>query len=494
MKRKNKNITLSAFATFYIGIPIRLTSLPYVITLLLSLSVINMQAQEVVKTLSQEQVIAIVKKYHPVAKQADIFIQKAKADVTTAQSGFDPLLYNSYAQKTFDGSQYYTYNQPSLIIPTWFGVEVSAGLEYLSGSRTNPEKTQGRTSYIGISIPLAKNLLMDKRRAALQTAKIYQQASSIEKKNMLNNLLLETTKAYWYWVQYYQVYQILNEAVIVNEKRAGLIKTAFRLGDRPAIDTTEALTQLQSFQVMLDAAFLNFQNAGLALAVHLWTENNQPASLPEDVIPADVLQLQNAAKAPLPVLTELLEVARKNHPALLLYNYKLDALSIEKKLKFQNLLPTANFKYNQLGKGYNLAKTIGTGPLFENNFQYGISLGIPLRLSEGRGEYQKAKLKITETKLDQNLKLVEVENKIKSFFNELSHLKGQITIQEQAWKNYMTLQRGEEIRFQGGESSLFLINVRENKALESLQKLQELRAKYLIAATSLQWAAGNLFN
>ena len=56
----------------------------------------------------------------------------------------------------------------------------------------------------------------------------------------------------------------------------------------------------------------------------------------------------------------------------------------------------------------------------------------------------------------------------------------------------MTLQRGEEIRFQAGESSLFLINARENKALEALQKLQELKAKFFKTENMLQWAAGNL--
>jgi outer membrane protein TolC len=489
------NLVGESLTSFFRTLPNKTKTMRrYIIAFIVLTVSIKMHGQEAIKTLSIQQVTEIVKRYHPVAKQADIFIEKAKADVTVAKGGFDPLLYNSNAQKTFDGTSYYNYNRPELTIPTWFGVEVSAGLEYLSGNRTNPEETQGRTSYIGVSIPLAKNLLMDKRRAALQTAKIFQQASAIEKRDILNDLILEATKAYWYWVQHYLVYQILNDAVAVNEKRVGLVKTSFRLGDRPAIDTTEALTQLQSYQVMKDAALLNFQNVGLELSVHLWTANGQPAQLPVEVIPEDVPVLQAASKGALPILNEILDVARKNHPALLLYNYKLDALSIEKKLKFQNLLPTANFKYNQLGKGYNLIKTAGTGPLFENNFQYGISLGIPLRLSEGRGEYQKAKLKINETKLDQDLKLVQIENKIKSYFNEISNLKGQINTQEQAWRNYMALQRGEEIRFQGGESSLFLVNVRENKALESLQKLQELRAKYLIAVNSLQWAAGNLFN
>lgn len=132
-------------------------------------------------TLSATQVMSIVKRYHPVARIADINIDMAKADITVARGQFDPQLYSSNAQKTFDGTDYYNYNRPELNIPTWFGVNISTGLEYLSGSRTDPQETAGKTSYFGVTVPLAKNLLMDKRRAALQTAKIYKDASLVEK-------------------------------------------------------------------------------------------------------------------------------------------------------------------------------------------------------------------------------------------------------------------------------------------------------------------------
>lgn len=462
------------------------------IVLLVSLYVVQpLQAQDTLRTLSVKQLMDIVKQYHPVAKQASILIEKAKADITIARGGFDPLLYNNTSQKTFDGIDYYKYNRPELTIPTWFGVEVSAGLENLSGSRTDPTETSGETSFFGITVPLAKNLIMDKRRAALQTAKIFRQATEMERRSILNNLLLDAMKSYWYWMQHYQVYQILNDAVLVNEKRVALVKTGFRLGDRPAIDTTEAITQLQNFQVLRENAWMEFQNAGLELSVFLWSANDKPFELPPDITPIDDAALQTISKASLPVLNELLDAASKNHPELLLYNFKLDALQVEKKLKFQELLPTLNFRYNQLGKGYDILKTV-TAPLFENNFQYGISFGIPLRLSEGRGEFRKAKLKITETQLSQNLKQVQVENKVKSYFNELVALKKQVAVQEKAYENFLRLQRAEETRFQIGESSLFLVNARENKTLEALQKLQELRTKYLVTVNALQWAAGLL--
>lgn len=453
---------------------------------------VSVKGQDSLKTLSAKQVMEIVKQFHPVAKQADIFIEKAKADVTIAKGLFDPVFKNESAQKTFDGIDYYYYNRPELSIPTWFGVEVSAGVEYLSGNRTDPMDTKGETSYFGISVPLAKNLLMDKRRAALQTAKIFREASNVEKRNLLNNLLMDVMKTYWSWVQQYQVYKIITDAVKVNEKRVELVNMAFRLGDRPAIDTTEALTQLQNFELLKSQAWLDFQNTGLELSVYLWTVNVEPYNLPVNVIPNEDLQLSSIAAASIPELNSLLDAARKNHPELVIYNYKLDVLGVEKRLKFQELLPTVNFRYNQLGKGYDVLKT-ATGPLFENNYQYGLSFGIPLRLSQGRGEYRKAKLKITETQLQQNQKQWQIENKVKSYYNELITLKSQVALQEKAYNNFMLLQRGEEIRFQAGESSLFLINARENKTLEALQKLQELKTKYFKTENTLQWAAGQLW-
>ena len=448
-------------------------------------------ANDSLKTLSEQQVFEIVKQFHPLAKQADINIEKAKADITSARGMFDPLLSAKLSNKTFGGIEYYNHFQPELKIPTWYGIEINAGLENLRGNRINPEETIGKTSYAGLTIPLAKNLLMDKRRAALRQAKIFRQMSEVEKQTILNDLMLEAMNAYWQWVKQYEVMNVLANAVTVNEKRFELVKISYRQGDRPAIDTTEALVQLQSFKLLLSESQLDFQNAGLELSVFLWNKNTDPVTLPSSVVPDSGWKKTGIPETVLPVLEDILKSARNNHPDLLQYNFKLEALSVEKKLKFQELLPLVNFRYNQLGKGYDVAKTT-IAPLFENNFQYGINFGIPLRLSEGRGEYRKVKLKIQEADLQRSQKLVLVENKVRSYHNELLTLRSQVFLQQQQYNNYVTLQRGEETRFFNGESSLFLVNNRENKALEALQKLVELETKYFKTLNSLYWAGGQL--
>lgn len=54
------------------------------------------------------------------------------------------------------------------------------------------------------------------------------------------------------------------------------------------------------------------------------------------------------------------------------------------------------------------------------------------------------------------------------------------------------LQKGEETRFLNGESSLFLINSREQKTLEAKQKWVELQAKNQKSLVDIKWSAGML--
>ena len=117
---------------------------------------------------------------------------------------------------------------------------------------------------------------------------------------------------------------------------------------------------------------------------------------------------------------------------------------------------------------------------------------MPLRFSQGRGEYKNAKQKIAETKLGQNQKQLQIAIKIKSYFNEFETIKKQVSLQSEAYNNYQRLVRAEEKRLLNGESSLFIINSRETKALDALEKLIALKTKYYKAVYSLQWSAGLL--
>ena len=242
---------------------------------------------------------------------------------------------------------------------------------------------------------------------------------------------------------------------------------------------------------MASEAQYRWLSAGLELSNFLWLENEQPFELPTTVIPDTSWNFLNINEYPVPALEDALLSARNNHPKIETINQKLQVLEAESRLKFQSLLPTLNFNYNFLNKGYEPWKGIGQN-VFENNYKYGVEFGLPLLLRQGRGDYKGAKIKIQSTDLQRKQSILEIENKVRDYFNQIVTLRKQVKIYEDAYENYVRLLSAEEMKFSIGESSLFLLNSRENKVLETKQKLLEVKTKFFKSLVALQWAAGTL--
>lgn len=456
------------------------------------LVILTVQINTDAQTLSENELIQIVKKYHPIALQAKNLIEQAKTDKTEARGAFDPLFQSSTSRKDLSGNTYYNYQNIALNIPTWYGIEFNAGIENVAGNQVDPQKTFNSSSYVGVSFSVIKNIVIDKRRAALEQSKILLSQSEAERKLALNNILYEAISQYWQWVQAYREWNIVNDVIAINQQRIKYTKEVIKIGERPAIDSIEAITQLQYYLSLQNELYTQMQNAFIQLSSYTWKENGVAYNLPENIIPATPSFNMNQVENDLPIQEELIQEVVNNHPELEIYQTKFKFLEIDKRLKFQELLPDVKVKYNQLGKNYFLNETLGQIPL-EKNYQYAVSFAMPLRLSQARANYTQAKLKIEYTKFQQNNKQRFLENKIREQFNILTQLKNQMSIQQNLYENLNLLLIGEQARFETGESSLFLINSREQKKIETLQKLNATIAKFYKQKTALHWASGVLW-
>jgi outer membrane protein TolC len=449
------------------------------------LSCLSANAQQK-ELFSAENFIQQVKQYHPVARQANLVRERAAADLLSARGGFDPGFELNSSSKTLDGVSYYQYTNPELKIPTRIGVNLKAGYENSSGQYLNPEITNGVASYMGIEVPLLNGLLTDKKRTVLQQAKIYQQQSEQERLAMINDLLFNAYTTYWEWTGAYKLYQVYNSYLEVADKRNRLVVISFNNGDRAMADTIEAYAQLQNFRLLQAEALLELNKKTLDLSFFLWTANGEPYLLPPGYLP-DTSQFSKWI--PLPDTTQLIVDAEFNHPLLKTNQYKLRVLEAERKLKFQNLLPVVNLQANLLSSDYFQYKNF-TSYYLENNYKLGVNVKVPLLFRQGRGEYKNIKLKIKDTDLELAKKTWEIKNKIRRYFTEIIQFQIQLQTANEMSKAYIVLLRTEELKFSQGESSLFLINTRENKTLEMQQKIIELQMKYMKAGYAIQWASG----
>ncbi len=412
----------------------------------------------------------------------------AASEIQKAKGNFDPILEAKNGSKTIDGIDYYTENSVKLGIPTWYGVDFNSSYNNIAGQKLNNSDTKGGLTQIGINVPLAKNLLYDKRRALLDQAKYAQQMTLAEQQLMTNQLLLDAENCYWEWVKQYELFLIQKQAVEVNKQRLKLIRRTFEFGERSAIDTTEAESQLLSFELQLEDARLKFVKNTQQLSLYLWTENNQAYDVIQMIVPSDKLSSSIAYVDYPALLMELKSQALQQHAAMQYYYQKKNILESERKLKQQSLLPKIDFNYNFVNKQKYQSDYF---PLFQNNYQYGLKFELALFLREARADYQMTKSKILQNKLDIDFKRQELTVKIANYQSETLNYSKQIKNSEQNILNYRRLLYAEETRYESGESSLFLINARESKLLESEIKLLELRLKFLNSYNQLKWLNKN---
>ncbi len=449
-------------------------------------------AQDSTKTFSQENLFWYLVNYHPISKQASIQIKIGENEVRKANGQLDPTLFSNLNQKQFNQQEYYSLFSGGLRVPTWYGVDFRTGYEQNQGVNINPENKTSANGlvYFGVSVPIGQGLFIDKRRASIRQAELYAESTFIEQELMLNTLFYEATIKYIEWVNYFNQMQLYQNALALANDRFAGVKQSFVGGDVPAIDTLEAFILVQVREVNLNQAKLNYQNATLELSNFLWFENNTPLEITAQLTPPSLDKLAPHKSVTTDTLNSILSNLKINHPQLLWYDLKVQQLEVEQRWNEEQLKPTLNLKYNLLNE------PIG-GDVFSgfstNNYTFGIDFSIPIFLRESRGRLNITKLNIQETKLEVDLKYLELSNKITSYHNEILALEQQIQLFNTIVSNYFNLLEAEKQKFFMGESSMFLINSREAAYIQAAIKLIELNVKYQSAVAEFKFASATWF-
>lgn len=422
---------------------------------------------------------------HPMAKQAQIQIEKGLANLLEAKGAFDPQLSSSWKTKLFDDKRYYNIFENELEVPTRLGFSLVAGYENNDGTFLDPEQTTTNNGLwsIGIEANLLQGFVIDSRRAMLQQAEIYQTISANDQQIMLNKLLLNASAAYLNWLVTVEVQSIIEESIQLGEDYFEATKSAFQNGDKPAIDTLEASLIIQDRRNLLLDNTILLNNARQMLENFLW-EDDAPIGLRDQVLPDTNFTVQTQPENQLRYPISLSQI-----PELQNMTLKLDQLSIERRLKVDKLKPKLSLNYHPLLR----TNANDYTPRFErDNYRWGVKFSTPLRWRATRGAIQKTELKIQETQLKLTNKENEIQNKIDASIAKLEALNDQLTLQQQNVTNYLALLDAERTRFEFGESSVFLMNKREQKYLEGRIKLAQIRVKIDLATIEFLFYTNNL--
>lgn len=432
-------------------------------------------------TLSFEEYIGYVKQYHPIVKQAELVSQTGEATVLKARGGFDPKLEIDYNTKEFKGTEYYDLLNSTFTVPTWFGAELKANFERNTGDFLNAQNIVPDDGLFaaGLSLPIAQGLLINERMASLRKAKLFREQTNAEQDILVNAVLFEASIAYFDWLQSFSKMQVYQDFKKNAEVRFQGIRSSALAGDIPAIDTVEAKITVQNRNLQLEQARIQLLKSSLQVSNYLWIGSNIPMQLRENVIPVSVEE--NQIDSTLRIDNIFMEDFNiMEHPKVKALSLKVESLNVERRLKRNNLLPIVNLEYNFITAQPEIARSFNS-----REYKAGLYFRFPLFLRKERGD-----LKLVTFKMqDQNYELLatqlELTNKITAIYTQIQSLEEQKRLISDIVEDYAVLLKAEERKFSFGESSVFLINSRENKLIDARLKRIETWNKYYEAKAKL---------
>ena len=238
----------------------------------------------------------------------------------------------------------------------------------------------------------------------------------------------------------------------------------------------------------------DFENAGLELSNFLWSEELIPLEVTSFFRPENLISdwtFSNEERADL-----INNSWMPTHPNLQSIEVKQRQLEVKERLKKEALKPRLNLNYNFLADGFDFSSDMSEGSefraFFGENYKWGVEFNYPLFLRKARGGLEQIRLEQLETKYKFQNKQLELQNKVRVVLQQLDLASEQVVVQVNILRNYQTLLEAENEKFRIGESSVFLLNSREQKLIETELKLAKLRAEYQKLRQKSDWARGQL--
>jgi outer membrane protein TolC len=426
-------------------------------------------------------------KNNPLARRADNEKKYAELQLKAARGSYDPFLSGSYGHKQFNGSNYFTALNGEIKQPVFTNQYLKIGYDFASGSNINPElstPSQG-LPYLGVEVGILQGLAIDKRRADVLKSRAYLNYYTAEQQIQLNNLLYESSQRYFEWLFSAKQIALNNYFMDAARKRLEGIEALAALGERATVDTVEAAIFYQTRLLDLQNAIMENQKSTNDLSGFIW-QNNMASQIGNNYLALDSLEIyyEKAKNA----LNENLNVSDAQNPILSKYVAYQKVLDTDVRLKKEMIKPVLNLNYNFLSNS-----AVAYNPAFSNNnYKWGLNLSFPLLLRNPTNEYKMSKVISDNNSQELRNKNNEINFKVNAMRQTISILAQQLVNAERSVNYSKLLLDAEKLKFQNGESSLFMLNTRENKLLEAELKLAEYKLKFIKSVLSIIYLNGNL--
>lgn len=452
------------------------SKLPKLIIMLMGLSALfehsESYAHRETQKLSLLNVLQSIDTHYPQVKIARIEVIKASGAFVNAKGQFDPSLEASTRSQPA-GGYINNYGDTQLTIPTLYnGVKLFAG--YRNGEGNWPIYYQnyltnsGGEYRAGLSLPLLRDRLIDKERTGLLSSAQLMLMKEQDAEAIKIKIYQEAIKAYWQWVEAGLQLKTFKELLHLAKKRQHAIEQQARLGDLPKLAISENLQQIIQREQLLNQGQMIFEQAGINLSLYFRDAKGHPRVPEARTLPA-------LTSTSYPIQASLTE-----HPGIKKLNHYATIMKLKRNQARNELLPQLDataytFKQNGTG-GYPL--------LIPQAAMIGVSFKFPLLQRQAKGNLIQAESELHQVCVEKRFLYEQLNNEFTNMLIGINRSRQQVRLLKKELTLAQKVQQGETKKFYQGDSTLFLVNQREQmttqvqlNTLHAQVQLEELKAR-----------------
>jgi cobalt-zinc-cadmium efflux system outer membrane protein len=434
--------------------------------------------------LTLEALLASVNKNFPPLRAALLEKPLAEADLLNQEGRFDLTLKSRLDTQNFGFYQNERFEiaveQPTQVwgstLYSGYGLSRGSYPDYDGKSLTN-NAGQYRA---GVRVPLLRDRAIDGRRADLGKARIGLRLADLSIDQQRLTILQTATRRYWDWVAAGRRLLIANTLLDVAIGRDTILQEAVRIGALPQFE------QLDNQRIVLQRrnnvveARRSLENAAIEMSLFLRDDNGQPIlAEPDKLIPG----FPDPAEVTDSQMMEDMSAALSRRPEVLRYVFQRNQVQLDKQLAENQRLPNIDLfaeYYREAGDGL-----VKRGP---NDLRVGLIFDLPLQRRQATSRLQNAEARLGQLDQREKFQRDQVTADVRDAASAVKAAYERSTVVSQELAVTRQVEDAERLRFELGDSTLFVLNQREQATAEAAIKEANALADYFRAYAAYELA------
>ncbi|MFN7938608.1 MAG: TolC family protein [Bryobacteraceae bacterium] len=429
------------------------------------------------QVLTLQEVLDSVQKSYPPLLAALQEKQAAEGDMLSAMSRFDTTF-----RARFDSDQIGYYDNERIDIgfeqatQKW-GTTYYGGWRLGEGSFAPYDGKLDTRSYgefrAGMKMPLLRDRAIDSKRADLRKADLNRRlaALSIDQQKLV--ILQTATRRYWEWVAAGRRYAVAEQLLDLAMKRNEILKESVRLGQTPAIEVAEnerAILQRRSQLVEGERAL---QLATIDLSLFYRTDDGRPQMAAATRLPAGFPEQAALTEAQ---ITDDIETALRRRP-------EVERLIVQRRQTQVDAELGRNQKLPNVDVLLSFTRENGTGMVRRGPTELKGSLifELPLQRRAAEGRIVNAEARLNQIEQRQQFTRDQITAEVQDAISAVQTSFRRAKLIAEEVQVARTLEDAERTKFDLGDSTLFLVNLREQATFDAAVREVSAQADYFRA-------------